>query len=212
MLRQGVNVIFVFAERKMLDKSEVKAFFDTRAACWDDISLSDGNTIRKILDYANVKSGMDVLDVACGTGVLFPYCLERGVSSVTGVDISSEMTKIALEKYAAEPRIKVVCTDVEEAVFDRQFDIVLVYNALPHFFDAKRLIKKLSSFLKDGGRLTVAHGASREEINACHKGSAEKVSLGLMSAEELKELFLPYFETDIVISDETMYQVSGTKK
>ena len=96
--------------------------------------------------------------------------------------------------------------------FDRQFDAIVVYNAFPHFPDPRKLIKTLASLLKEGGRLTVAHGASREAIDNHHKGSASKVSNGLMSADSLKKLFEPYLQVEIVISNDRMYQVSGVKR
>ena len=40
----------------------------------------------------------------------------------------------------------------------------------------------LSLLLKPEGRLTIAHGWSRERINAHHAGAAQKVSNGLMEA------------------------------
>ena len=48
-----------------------------------------------ILDNGGIKEDIHVLDVACGTGVLFPDYLKRKVASVTGVDISQKMAKIA---------------------------------------------------------------------------------------------------------------------
>ena len=48
-------------------------------------------------------------------------------------------------------------------------------------------------------------------INARHEGTAHLVSNGLMPAEELKALFEPWFDVDVVISDDEMYQVAGTK-
>ena len=123
--------------------------------------IKNDAVIGRILDNAEVGAGMDVLDVACGTGVMFDYYLSRGVASVTGIDISSEMAKIAEEKYAGEEKIQVVCGDVEEYAFDRKFDRIVVYNAFPHFPYPKRLIKILAGLLKEDGRLTVAHGQSR---------------------------------------------------
>ena len=57
--------------------------------------------------------------------------------------------------------------------------------------------------------LTVAHGMSREKIDAHHHGKAQSVSNGLMAAEELSKLFGKYLEVTAVISDERMYQVVG---
>lgn len=195
-----------------MDKKDVIAFFDRCAPTWDSEMVKNDRIIESILDNAEIGSGMDILDVACGTGVMIPYYLARGAASVTGVDISPEMAKLAGEKFADREQVRIVCADVEEAVFDRRFDAVVVYNAFPHFPEPKRLIKTLASLLKEGGRLTIAHGASREAIDGHHQGSASAVSCGLMSAQSLKALFDPWLQVEVVISNDRMYQVSGVKR
>lgn len=195
-----------------MNKSDVIEFFDRYAAQWDADQIPKDAIINRILDNANIGENLDVLDVACGTGVLFPFYLERKVRSVTGIDISHEMAKLAAQKHAGIENIKVICGDVEETRFDKQFDSVMVYNAFPHFPDPERLIATLASLLKAGGRLTIAHSASREQIDNHHSGAASKVSNGLMYADELKLLFEPFFDVDILISNQEMYQVSGVKK
>ena len=195
-----------------MDKKDVIAFFDRCASGWDAGMIKSDAIIGKILDNAEVEAGMDVLDVACGTGVMFPYYLERGVASVTGIDISPEMAKIAESKFAQESRVQVICGDVEEFSFDRQFDLIVVYNAFPHFPYPKRLLKVLAGLLKKDGRLTIAHGASREAIDNHHAGEASKVSNGLMTADSLKKLFDAHFDVEVVISNRWMYQVSGVKR
>ena len=195
-----------------MEKKDVIEYFDRCAPTWDGEMRKDDEILAAILDNAEVGEGMDVLDVACGTGVLFPHYLKRNVASVTGIDISPEMAKIAAGKFEAEPKVRVICGDVEETDFDRKYDRIVVYNALPHFPKPKRLIKVLSTLLKEGGRLTIAHGASRETIDAQHSGAASKVSNGLMRAEELVKLFDPYFDVEIMISNKKMYQVSGVKR
>lgn len=195
-----------------MEKKDVIEFFDRCAPTWDAEMVKSDRIINAILDNAEIGPGMDILDVACGTGVMFPYYLERGAASVTGVDISPKMAQIAGEKYAGNSAVEVVCGDVEEISFDRKFDAVVVYNAFPHFPEPKRLIKRLASLLKEGGRLTVAHGASREAIDGHHQGSASAVSNGLMSAESLKALFAPWLQVEVVISNDRMYQVSGVKR
>lgn len=192
-----------------MNKQDIVAFFDRCAPNWDAELIKSDVIIGKILDNAEIGPGQDVLDVACGTGVMFPYYLERGVASVTGIDISPEMAKIAAGKYE---QVKVICGDVEETVFDRKFDRIVVYNAFPHFPNPQRLIATLAGLLKEDGRLTIAHGASRESIDNHHKGSACKVSNGLMSADSLKALFDPHFEVEIMVSNSRMYQVSGVKR
>ena len=195
-----------------MNKQDVIEFFDRLAPGWDADMIKNDAIIGKILDNAEVEAGQDVLDVACGTGVMFPYYLQRGVASVTGIDISPEMAKIAEGKFSGESRVQVICGDVEEVQFDRKFDRIVVYNAFPHFPRPKRLIKILAGHLKENGRLTIAHGAGRDAIDHCHRGAASSISNGLMSADNLKKLFDPHFDVEVVISNRSMYQVSGVKK
>lgn len=195
----------------MIDKKDVKEYFDCHAASWDDELIRHDDRINTILDNGGVKAGVRVLDVACGTGVLFPDYLKRNVASVTGVDISDEMIKIASAKFPQE-NIKVICADIENAEFEQAFDVAMVYNAFPHFPDPEKLIKTLADNLVPGGRLSIAHGMSRAQIDSHHRGSAHAVSMGLMHENDLAKLFEPYFDVDVIVSNECMYQVSGVKK
>ena len=195
-----------------MEKKDIIAFFDRCAPFWDADMIKSDRIIGKILDNAEVGPDMDILDVACGTGVLFDYYLERNVASVTGIDIAPKMAEIAQGKYADNPKVEVICGDVEEYAFSRKFDRVVVYNAFPHFPYPKRLIKVLAGLLKEGGRLTVAHGMSREAIDNHHSGAASKVSNGLMTAESLKKIFDAHFTVEVVVSNDYMSQVSGVKR
>ena len=192
-----------------MEQQEVIRFFDRCAPSWDVGLVRNEAVISAILDNAGVKAGVDVLDVACGTGVLFPDYLHRGVASLTAVDIAPEMVKIARQKF---PQVKVLCGDVEQTVFDQCFDVIMIYNAFPHFPDPVRLIGCLARWVKPGGRLSVAHGMSREKLLHHHSGTASRVSVDLLEENELAALFAPYFDVDTVISDERMYQVAGRKR
>ena len=205
----------------MIEKQEVISFFDKYAAGWDAGMKRNDQVIDLILDNAGVREGSDVLDVACGTGVLFPDYLKRNVRLLTAIDISPEMAKIAggkaavinreLVKAGGKPAVNIICGDVETYDFGMLFDSVVVYNAFPHFPDPALLIARLAAVTKPGGRMTIAHGMSREALLSHHSGSASRVSNPLMSAEELAELFKPYYDVDVMISDDRMYQVAGRR-
>ena len=192
-----------------MNKKAVISFFDRLAPQWDADMIRDDSIISRILDGAEVVEGKDVLDVACGTGVLFPDYLARNVGSLTAVDISPEMVKIAESKYPG--RVQVLCGDVEELDFGRKFDCIMVYNAFPHFPEPENLIRTLSGLLKPGGTLTVAHGMSRAAIDRHHEGGASHVSVGLMSEHALAAMFRKYLRLTVKISDDRMYQVTGKK-
>ena len=194
----------------MIETREVIEFFDRLAPGWDAEMVRNDEIINTILDNAGVTDGRDVLDVACGTGVLIPDYLKRKVASVTGIDISPKMAEIAEAKFP-QPEVTILCGDVETTDFGKQFDCIVVYNAFPHFPDPDRLIQTLSDLLKPGGTLTVAHGMSREKIDAHHHGVAHHVSNGLMPAEDLAVIFARHLTVTTVLSDDRMYQVVGRK-
>lgn len=191
-----------------MKKEDIVEFFDRLAPQWDADMIRYDDIISKILDVGNVKPGADVLDVACGTGVLFPDYLARNVASLTAIDISPEMAKIAQNKF---PDVQVICGDVETTNFGKKFDCIMVYNAFPHFPDPENLIKVLSDLLKPGGTLTIAHGMSRAQIDHHHEGTASKVSIGLMHEDALAEIFSKHLTVSEKISDDRMYAVCGTK-
>ena len=198
----------------MIDKRDVQAFFDRLAPDWDAGMVRNEAVIARILDNAGVCEGCTVLDVACGTGVLFGDYVKRGAARVTAVDLSPEMAARAAEK-AAGTCIEVVCGDVETDVQVQEsapYDVVMVYNAFPHFPDPAGLIRRLSGLLRPGGRLSIAHGMSRAALDAHHSDSAHAVSMRLLPEEEVRALMAPYLDVDVVISDDRMYQVCGVKK
>ena len=190
----------------MMNQKEISDFFDKAAPEWDAHQKRDTDKIRTILYLAGVRKGCDVLDVACGTGVLIPDYISMEAGSVTAIDISSQMISIARSKY---PEISFLNGDAETYEYDRLFDAIVIYDASPHFPDIERLIKRLSSFLRPGGKLTIAHSMGRLKLDAHHSGSAKKVSLHAMPADELKEIFSRYLTVTATISDENMYQVTG---
>ena len=192
----------------MIETKEVIEFFDRLAPDWDAELIRNDDIISTILDNASVTEGKVILDVACGTGVLIPDYLKRRVASVTGIDISPKMAEIAKAKFP-QPEVTILCGDVESTYFGKQFDCIVVYNAFPHFPDPERLIATLSGLLKPGGTLTVAHGMSREKIDAHHRGSAHHVSNGLMTAEDLAGIFKESLTVTTMISNDRMYQVVG---
>ena len=194
----------------MIEKKNVIKYFDEWAGEWDENQIIYPEVIETILNNANMSAGQKVLDVACGTGVMIPYYLSRKAASVTGIDISPEMLKIAKDKYL-DDTVRFFCMDAELDVPQGMYDIIVIYNAFPHFPNPEQLIKNLTTVLAPGGTITVAHGMSQAKINEHHSGSARFVSEGLMDAEALAALFSKYLNVTKIVSDEKMYQVLGVK-
>ncbi|MDD4428747.1 MAG: methyltransferase domain-containing protein [Paludibacter sp.] len=178
-----------------MEKKEVAAFFDRLAPVWDEDNKYDEQKIEKILDYAGIRQGVSVLDIACGTDILFPFYLRRGVSKIAGVDLSEGMIALAKQKFS-DPRIELICADACELVLNAKYDCCMVYSAFPHFDHPAGAITAFPKFLAAGGRLTVAHSESKQSIDLRHSCHATNVSIQLL----------------IVISDSDMYVVSGILK
>ena len=190
-----------------MDKKEIIAFFDSLASGWDDYNTRNEEVIAEILEKGGIRKGIKVLDVACGTGVLFPDYLKAG-AEITGIDISENMVKTAREKF---PEVHIICSDATAFHFDEKFDVIMIYNAFPHFDEPEKLIKNLAEALRPCGRLSIAHGISEKELAECHSGSAKNVSVPLVKKEVLAEMLGPYLNVDTMISDDRMYMVSGVK-
>lgn len=191
-----------------MNKKEIADYFNRKAECWDEHQRQDTDKIERILDEADTREGMEVLDVACGTGVLFPHLLKRGIK-VTAIDIATGMCEKAKDKY---PEVEVINADVEEYDFKgRKFDRIFVYNAFPHFISPENLIRTLSGLLKEDGVLTIAHSRGREMINHHHMKISENVSRSLISADECMRIITRYLDKGALLSDEDIYLVSGIR-
>ena len=127
-----------------MDKKEVSAFFDSLADSWNNNMIKTQWKIDKILDVAEVTEGKNVLDVACGTGVLIPDYLERKVKKCVAVDISEKMIEIAKRNFNKYDSVEFLCVDAEEYKFQEKFDCIVIFNAFPQFTDREQLFKNHS--------------------------------------------------------------------
>jgi len=158
---------------------ETQRFFDERASEWD-ASLAPETLERAAAIIAGlpIEAGSRVLDVGCGTGVLFPMLwpkVGRG-GWVVAVDVSVEMLRLAKQK-GADGQTSCLLADVTDTPFVSScFDWVLCYSVFPHFEDQGRVLKELARTLKDGGRLVVCHSKSRDEINGIHQTAGGPVA------------------------------------
>lgn len=194
------------------EKDRVSAYFDKCAPQWDAHLVRDNGKIERILDSAGVERGSVVLDVATGTGVLYPYYARRGVAQVTAVDLSSEMARIAADNARKYPMIRVVAADVTSLAPNGSYTSCVVYNAMPHFDDKERLFAALHAWCAPGGRLTVAHSMGREALQRHHMGHAASVTFAIPDAEELADIMRPWFDPVEIVSEEDIYLVSAIRR
>ena len=165
-----------------MNSTQLSRFFDYQAKTWDNRPV-DMLRIQHIMNFCDIKAGQKILDVACGTGVLFKTLLAYSPECVLGVDISERMVQKAMQKVK-DSRLEVIVQDFVKLDV-KGFDRVVIYNAYPHFIDKDKLAKKTFDVLRLGGRFIVAHNMGRKMINAVHdKNKAGKFSTTLNSADK----------------------------
>jgi len=129
-----------------------------------------------VVERAGVEPGMDVLDVACGTGNATIPAAKAG-ARVTGLDFSPVMLEIARERSAdAMVEIDFVEGDAQELPFeDASFDRVL--STFGHMFapDHQRTAAEMRRVLRPGGVIAVACWAPEGSIGRMFRTLAELV-------------------------------------
>src|SRR5882724_1453940 len=111
-------------------------------------------TAAKLVNFAGIKAGHRVLDVACGTGVVAVTCARRG-ARVSGLDLTPELLEAARENASlAAVEIDFHEGDAEQLPFsDSAFDAVL--SQFGHMFAPRPevAVAEMLRVLKPGGTI-----------------------------------------------------------
>ncbi|MCT4632381.1 MAG: class I SAM-dependent methyltransferase [Firmicutes bacterium] len=190
-------------------------FFNSMAESWDEFCNHDTDKIKDILGLLNIKNGSKILDIGTGTGVLLPYLVDLSGSSgeITAIDISSKMIEVAKRKYHYN-NVNFICEDIMKAnLHSEYFDYIICYSVFPHFDDQESLVKVVSKYLNEGGKLIICHSQSRDAINNLHKKVSEAVSDdNLPTIDVISDYYKAAgLDTSITIDSEEMYVVVATK-
>jgi SAM-dependent methyltransferase len=142
-----------FSKRKLVPMSEdMWGTGDYRAVAEKVTSIGD-----VLVSRAAIEPGMEVLDVACGTGNAAIPAAKRG-ARVTGLDLSPGLIAIARERGAeSDVDIEWLEGDAQALPFeDDSFDRVI--SAIGHMFapDHQRTAGELRRVCRRGGRIAIA--------------------------------------------------------
>jgi SAM-dependent methyltransferase len=128
-----------------------------------------------VVERAGVEPGMDLLDVACGTGNASIPAAHAG-ARVTGLDFSPELLEIARERAAdAMVEIDFVEGDAQELPEDESYDRVV--STFGHMFapDHERTAAEMKRVLRPGGVIAFACWTPEGSIGRMFRTLAELI-------------------------------------
>lgn len=134
-------------------KVDIGQQYDALAAWWDACHASSTYGVAQVtraLDCA--KPGGAALDVGCGAGGRFVRLLQSRDFTITGLDASAEMIRLAQGNH---PDCYFIQADIAVWDTDCKFDFILAWDCLFHLPLASQVpvLTKLCGLLASGGTL-----------------------------------------------------------
>lgn len=151
----------------------------------------------------------DVVDVACGDGVLCELIAERA-QSVTGVDVSPTVIAAARKRLSGLKNVSFCEADMHALPLESgAYDHVFLMHALSYTREPRKVLQEARRLLRPGGRLIVAalaehpHEQTMRSFDHLNLGIAPEALRKLLAACKLevdhcrissRETRPPYFE------------------
>ncbi|MBL7478931.1 bifunctional 2-polyprenyl-6-hydroxyphenol methylase/3-demethylubiquinol 3-O-methyltransferase UbiG [Legionella bononiensis] len=140
-----------------IDEQELHKFAQHAKDWWDTEgplkTLHDINLTR--LDFITQQinlTGIRVLDVGCGGGILSEAMARKG-AEVTGIDAEGEAIKVAGEHARNNGlTVQYKCTPIEDYE-DNHFDVITCMEMLEHVQRPEQVLQHCKRLLKPGGLL-----------------------------------------------------------
>lgn len=150
---------------------ERKSYFESCADDWDKMfTAEDLEILSFLIDSFNIKEGSKVVDLGCGTGVLFDMMRRKTgpEGMVVGVDFSSRMVRRARKNFPFR-NVYEVDGNVEELPLKADtFDYAVSFAAFAHFANPRKVVEEVSRVLKTGGQFHIIHLLSSKELEEYH--------------------------------------------
>lgn len=130
---------------------------------WASINQGPFVSTSKLIQMLKIRKGDNVLDLACGTGVVTKKIMQKVGNSglVVGGDTSITALKIAKKWNDKKLNLDFVNVDAENFSFSKKFDVITCQYGLFFFPNALKALKNMKVHLKKNGKLGISvHGAA----------------------------------------------------
>lgn len=170
-----------------MEPSVLGTKYDKIAQWWYDqhVESSYGvNQLQRAVKFA--PRGGKALDVGCGAGGRFIRVLESSNFSVTGLDVSKEMIRLASKNH---PEHQFLHQDICSWETAEKFDFIVAWDSIFHLplGMQKPVISKLCQLLTEGGAIIYTFGnAKGEHTDQWHNDTFHYSSIGIN--ENVQEL------------------------
>ena len=147
-----------YKQRTIAVWNEVAPFYHKR---WAKKEVGPFAVTKKLLDLSKIKNGDNVLDLACGTGLVTKKLIRKvgRNGQVYAIDSSESAIKIAKKWTGTSKNLHFVRADAEKVQFKTKFDAITCQYALFFFPDEQKVLKNMKNVLKKNGKITLAvHG------------------------------------------------------
>jgi ubiquinone/menaquinone biosynthesis C-methylase UbiE len=161
-------------------------FFDSLAPRWDSQCSHPARTLQRLDELKgrlHFVPGLRILELGCGTGQITGWLLRRvGPKNVVAADFSTAMLEQARATGVdATFELLDICSSKSS---NGPFDVVLCFNAFPHFRDKAQALEHIKDSLTPSGRLIVLHLTDRETLNHFHAGLNAPVNSDMLPDRE----------------------------
>lgn len=154
----------------MVENLLTREYFDALSYRWKAKASSDSNKISRLLSRLDWQRCQRLMDVGCGTGVLFPHLkhLMRADAIIFAVDFAEKMIQEAARtKYSG---IELLCGCTRYLPFrDSTLDRIIAFQVMPHVQGKEKALQEYWRILRPYGDLVIMHIHGSSEINAIHE-------------------------------------------
>jgi cyclopropane-fatty-acyl-phospholipid synthase len=127
-----------------------------------NLEEAQAHMIEDMIAKMDIQDGDNILDVGCGWGCIANYLLYKFPNlKVTGVNLSKLQCEYMRNKmqdpesYLSSGRFKLYECDFNDAQFEEKFDKILSVGVFCHVGNLTNSFEKLTSFLKDNGKVFI---------------------------------------------------------